>query len=140
MIQTITVLECLWCLLWPGTSQFSGSWLSWSRGEASCLAVDLHLEASLIIWTKSHAFRRSAEYRALYDLDRWKLGKADQICLSYSHDDDYEELMPDEMKFQMPTHLAEAAGTASSTDASGVPINRKRRREDSANGAEPSRE
>lgn len=40
------------------------------------MAVDLHLEASLIIWTKSHAFRRSAEYRALYDLDRWKLGKA----------------------------------------------------------------
>eukprot|EP00913_Durusdinium_trenchii_P020613 g19359.t2 len=41
-------------------------------------AVDIEEgeRASLIIWTKSHAFRRSAEYRALYDLDRWKLGKA----------------------------------------------------------------
>ncbi len=58
--------------------------------------------ASLIMWTKSHAFRRTEEYRHLYDLTKFNLGDADRICLSYSHDDDYEELMPEELQFQMP--------------------------------------
>ena len=58
--------------------------------------------ASLIMWTKSHAFRRTAEYKKLYDLTRWNLSAADRICMSYSHDDDYEELMPEDLRFQMP--------------------------------------
>eukprot|EP00438_Fugacium_kawagutii_P033987 Skav228945 [mRNA] locus=scaffold2181:414879:416027:- [translate_table: standard] len=60
--------------------------------------------ASLIMWTKSHAYRRTAEYKKLYDLTRWNLSAADRVCLSYSHDDDYEEMMPDDLMFQMPKH------------------------------------
>ena len=66
-------------------------------------------------WTKSHAYRRSDAYQARYDLSRWNLKSRDpclggcgvgleslRICLSWSHDDDYAELMPPEEHFQMP--------------------------------------
>ena len=32
---------------------------------------------------------------------RWNPGPADLICLSYTHDEDYEELIPEHLKFQM---------------------------------------
>ena len=54
-----------------------------------------------IIWTKSLAFRRTAEYKQKYDVARWNNGPADTICLSYTHDEDYEELIPKHLKFQM---------------------------------------
>ncbi|CAE7214556.1 ICU11, partial [Symbiodinium necroappetens] len=65
------------------------------------LDIESGERASLIIWTKSLAFRRTAEYKQKYDVARWNNGPADTICLSYTHDEDYEELIPEHLKFQM---------------------------------------
>ena len=56
--------------------------------------------ASLIMWTKSRTFRRTQAYR---ERNRKGLtyGDADRVCLSYTHDPDYKNLMPKKQQYHM---------------------------------------
>ena len=45
---------------------------------------------------------------------RWNSGPADIICLSYTHDEDYEELIPEHLKFQMKGADQAASGDSQS--------------------------
>ncbi|CAJ1350797.1 unnamed protein product [Effrenium voratum] len=63
--------------------------------------------ASLIMWTKSRSFRRTQAYR---ERNRKGLtyGDADRVCLSYTHDPDYKNLMPKKLQYHMkPKHEGE---------------------------------
>ncbi|CAJ1404042.1 unnamed protein product [Effrenium voratum] len=82
------------------------------------LDIDSGERASLIIWTKSRSFRRTQEYRELADMAHWKTGEADTICLSYTHDDDYADLVPPDFHFQMRAPSPESPGSPGSPGSS----------------------
>lgn len=50
--------------------------------------------ASLIMWTKSPAFRRTATYQRLWEqvVIQPEAGIPDRVCLSYTHDPDFHKL------------------------------------------------
>ena len=51
--------------------------------------------ASLIMWTKSPAFRRTDAYKRRWGREaeiRPERGEPDRVCLSYTHDRDFERL------------------------------------------------
>lgn len=56
--------------------------------------------SSLIMWTKSQTFRETIEYK-IRNSRGLKRGPADRVCLSYTHDPDYKELMPKKMQYRM---------------------------------------
>merc|ERR1711977_218902 len=55
--------------------------------------------ASLIMWTKSLTYRDSAHARKRPRF--LKMGEADRVCLSYTHDPDYKALTPKPMHYKM---------------------------------------
>ncbi|CAK9055849.1 2-oxoglutarate and iron-dependent oxygenase domain-containing protein ICU11 (Protein INCURVATA 11) [Durusdinium trenchii] len=65
--------------------------------------------ASLIMWTKSRSFRRTEAYR---ERNRKGLtyGDADRVCLSYTHDPDYKNLMPKKQQYHMKPREEGQAG------------------------------
>ena len=49
---------------------------------------------NLIMWNKSSCFRLSREFMSKYSMAPSDRGTADIVCLSYTHDADYEDYQP----------------------------------------------
>jgi nitrite reductase/ring-hydroxylating ferredoxin subunit len=64
------------------------------------LDIEKGERASLIMWSKSTSFRRTAEYRRR-NSTFVRNGPADRVCLSYTHDRDYKDLMPRKFQYHM---------------------------------------
>jgi nitrite reductase/ring-hydroxylating ferredoxin subunit len=56
--------------------------------------------ASLIMWTKSLTFRHDMQYM-FRNHKGLNYGPADRVCLSYTHDPDYKQLMPKKNQYHM---------------------------------------
>jgi len=90
------------------------------------LDIEKGERASLIMWTKSKAFRRTPQYMIRNDrgLNR---GDADRVCLSYTHDPDYKKLMPKKMHYNMKPRIDGEADvmSVSSADSTAVPTQKR---------------
>ena len=49
---------------------------------------------NLIMWNKSSTYRASRDFMAKYSQGPAKRAAPDPVCLSYTHDSDYEEFKP----------------------------------------------
>ena len=59
------------------------------------LNIESGERCSLIMWTKSPAFRRTDAYKRRWGREaeiRPERGEPDRVCLSYTHDRDFERL------------------------------------------------
>merc|ERR1719343_282547 len=74
--------------------------------------------ASLIMWTKSRTYRNTYAY-GMRNMRGLKQGPADRVCLSYTHDRDYKQLMPQKLQYHMLPK--EEVDSETSTQASSSP-------------------